>query len=151
MKTLIDEGFGLERIKWVTTNNNYFDLYTNSSAIGPKIKAIISAIVLIILNGVPPSNKAAGYRIRKFSKELINSYGIDVINEDVDGYIDECIRYWSEWYYGVIVNHDVIKKTLLKEFERNGNRFLIENSKHIEKTNVDINLPREEFVKRLKI
>lgn len=42
-------------------------------------------------------------------------------------------------------------KTLLKEFERNGNRFLIENSKHIEKTNVDINLPREEFVKRLKI
>lgn len=66
-----DLGFGLERIRWKIVNKSYYDLYNSFDNIDIKVKAYLSALALLTVNDVKPSNKNAGYRVRLFSKKLI--------------------------------------------------------------------------------
>lgn len=116
-------------------------------------KAIISAIVLLVINGVSPSNKAAGYRIRLFSKKIISDYGIDVLNSKLEKYIDDCINYWINWQKITNYDSDYIKDIIKKELDRNGNRYILDALELGGFSNVkgvNINVSREEFLKRLK-
>ena len=69
--TMCDLGFGLERIRWLYTLKSYYDLYSDSSFLSSEIKALISALALLNVNNIQPSNKNAGYRDRLFSKKIV--------------------------------------------------------------------------------
>ena len=147
--TLCDLGFGLERIRWLSTKKSYYDIYTDSAALPPKVKALLSAIALIDINGICPSNKNSGYRARLFSKKLVETLnGRNINNKELE-YIDECFAYWRDWQKKQFGS----KETLLKEYIRNGNRYLINELialgyKNL--SNININITREELYKRLK-
>ena len=90
VKTMSDLGFGLERLRWRATNKSYYDLYSKFDEIDLKVKAYLSALALLAVNEVKPSNKNAGYRVRLFSKKLIineltrngNRFILDMLSEE---------------------------------------------------------------------
>lgn len=151
--SMSDVGFGLERIRWVSSpNNSYYDFYQDSSSIDSKLKALISAVALIVVNGILPSNNQAGYRIRLFLKEIVSYYGINVINNDINDYLDNCIYYWISWYKYSSENKEKYKNIIMHELERNENRLILDELSELGITNINginINVSRTELIKRL--
>ncbi len=149
IETISDVGFGLERIRWCVNKSSYFDLYSDSSAISPPIKAYLSALALLCVNDIKPSNKNAGYRYRMFSKKLAFLLNGHELSFNEEKYLIESIRYWSEWQKNDN-NVDII--LFKKEYVRNCNRYIIdtlnrEGYKNL--SGIDINISREEMQKRL--
>lgn len=147
--TMSDVGFGLERIRWCINNESYFNLYSNSQQIIPEIKAYLSAIALLTVNDVMPSNKNSGYRSRLFSKKLVNLLdGIEMTNE-LQNYLLECIKYWKNWQE---VNKDIDINIIKNEYIRNCNRYVIDKligEGYENLSGININISREELIKRL--
>ena len=147
--SMSDVGFGLERIRWCVSENSYFDLYSDSSAISLPIKAYLSVLALLAVNDVKPSNKNYGYRARLFSKKLVNTLEGNEFSNLEDEYLMECIKYWKDWQE---VNKDVDIGVIKNEYIRNCNRFIID--KLIEEgysnlSGININISRDEMKKRL--
>lgn len=150
LDTMSDVGFGLERIRWVSTKKPFFDLYSNSESLNPDVKALLSALALLAVNNVKPSNKNSGYRARLFSKKLVNVMSGVNLSETEIQYLNECLRYWADWQEKADTT-DI--NLIMNEYVRNCNRFILDRL--IEKgydniSNIDINLPQAEFKKRLK-
>lgn len=144
-----DLGFGLERIRWLVSGNSYFDIYSDMKQLNCYIKAYISVLALLAVNNVKPSNKNSGYRARLFSKKLVNLLDGRDLNDIENLYLDECIRYWNNWYNGSITQN---KSIILDEFIRNGNRYILdmlEKEGFDKLSKIDINITRDEFYKRL--
>lgn len=96
--TFSDIGFGLERIKWcLDPTKSYYDINSSTKCVVPNVKALISAISLLAVNNVNPSNKNSGYRARLFSKKLVSLIGINGFDDFLDNYLDECLNYWCLW------------------------------------------------------
>lgn len=149
IESMSDLGFGLERLRWVSNDKSYFDLYSDAKKIDVNIKAYLSVIALLAVNNVKPSNKNSGYRARLFSKRLVSLLEGSNLDEDQNGYLDECIKYWLEWQDNNI-NFD--KNIILNEYIRNSNRFIIdlltkEGYKNL--LGININISRDELNKRL--
>ncbi len=148
IESMCDLGFGLERIRWAVSQKSYYDLFSDSLMIPSKIKALLSAISLLSVNDIKPSNKNMGYRARLFSKKLVEFLEGRDLNKNEINYLKECIIYWRDWQSSFIGNIEDITK----EYVRNGNRFLINRLSDLGYTNlpnIDINLSREEFLNRL--
>lgn len=152
VESMSDLGFGLERIRWQRNNKSYYDLYSDSTHINFKVKAYLSAIALLAVNDIQPSNKNAGYRVRLFSKKLVNLLDGRSLNENEKQYLTECIRYWKDWQQVNKSNNINSINTILNEYMRNGNRYIIDKLTEIGYENlsgININISREEFAKRL--
>lgn len=147
--TMSDVGFGLERIRWCLSNESYFNLYSDSKEIKTEVKAYLSVIALLTVNGVKPSNKNSGYRVRLFSKKLVGILdGIELTN-DLKKYLCECIKYWKEWQE---VNKEIDINVIKNEYIRNCNRYIIDkliNEGYENISGININISREEFKKRI--
>ena len=144
-----DVGFGLERIRWCINNESYFNLYSDSKEILPEIKAYLSVIALLMVNGVKPSNKNSGYRARLFSKRLVNLLDGIELTGTLQNYLYECIRYWKDWQE---INKKVDIDIIQNEYTRNCNRYIIEKLKSEGYNNIsgiNINISREELKRRL--
>ena len=156
IKTLSDLGFGLERLRWCTFEDekSYFDIYSDSRNIDSRKKGLISALSVLGINNVQPSQKNQGYRARHFSKKLVNEKDGNDLNIEEQKYLVECLKYWSDWE-----NIDLTKEKaqkaysiIKKEFDRNCNSLLISKLNPEQKElvkRVNVNLPREDFIKRL--
>lgn len=147
--TMSDVGFGLERIRWCINNESYFNLYSDSKEILPEIKAYLSVIALLMVNGVKPSNKNSGYRARLFSKRLVNLLDGIELTGTLQNYLYECIRYWKDWQE---INKKVDIDIIQNEYTRNCNRYIIEKLKSEGYNNIsgiNINISREELKRRL--
>ncbi len=147
--SMSDLGFGLERLRWISGNHSYFDLYRDSSSLDSQTKAYLSAIALLTVNGVKPSNKNIGYRSRLLSKRIATSLQGRDLNDNENQYLDECLRYWMEWQ---VVDSDVDKSVIIEELVRNGNRFIIDSLAQEGYQNllgININISRDELQKRL--
>lgn len=149
IKTMSDVGFGIERIKWCITNNSYFNIYSDSQKILPEIKAYLSAIALLAINDIKPSNKNAGYRYRLFTKKLVDIMEGTELSLEIKKYLNECIDYWENW-------QEIDKKNIIdnieKEYIRNCNRYLLNkltNEGYNNISGININTTREDFEKRL--
>lgn len=147
--SMSDVGFGLERIRWCINKNSYFDLYTDSMSIPSPIKAYLSAIALLCINGVKPSNKNSGYRFRSFSKKLAFLLEGQELSLKEEEYLLECMKYWRDWQK---TNDDFDIDLIEKEYVRNCNRYIIdiltqEGYKNL--SGVNINVSKEEMKKRL--
>ncbi|HIU40363.1 MAG TPA: hypothetical protein IAB68_03600 [Candidatus Aphodocola excrementigallinarum] len=144
-----DLGFGLERLRWLSVGGSYYDLYSNSKKIDCNIKAYLSAIALLAVNNVVPSNKNCGYRFRLFSKKLVGLLEAKDLSEEESNYLDECIEYWLEFQR----NDDQFNKNIiLKEYIRNGNRYIMDlliQEGYENVSGININIPRDEFIKRV--
>lgn len=144
-----DVGFGLERIRWCMSNKSYFDIYSESNELSPEIKAYLSAISLLAINNILPSNKNTGYRVRQFSKKVAILLNGRSFNESENLYLDECLTYWKDWQEkNTSIDIDIIKK----EYIRNCNRYIInlltkDGYKNL--NGININISREEMNKRL--
>ncbi len=150
LETMSDVGFGLERIRWVSSKRPYFDLYTSSKDLNAETKALLSALALLAVNGVKASNKNSGYRARLFSKKLVNILGGVNLSDMEMQYLNECLTYWTDWQEKT-AGTDI--SLIINEYMRNCNRFILDHL--VEKgydnvAGIDINLTRMEFKKRLK-
>lgn len=149
LDSMSDVGFGLERIRWVVNKKPFYELYSNSDNLTAESKALLSALALLATNNVNPSNKNSGYRARLFSKKLVSNMGGKDLSSAEMGYLDECIEYWKDWQETENRGDTAI---LLNEYSRNCNRFIsdfLKTSGYNNVSGVDINLPRQEFKKRL--
>lgn len=150
IETMSDLGFGLERLRWkINDNHSYYDLYSLSNNIDKEVKAYLSVLALLAVNDIKPSNKNSGYRARLFSKKLVNILQGRDLNELEMNYLNECLKYWSNWQQiNGFTNIDLI----LNEFIRNGNRFIIDaltKEGYNKLGNININISREELYSRL--
>lgn len=149
VKTMSDLGFGLERLRWKIDNKSYYDLYSSFDSIDIKVKAYLSALALLSVNDVKPSNKNAGYRVRLFSKKLINILEGRNLNIQELKYLEECILYWKLWQEKDCDNKDMIEN----ELTRNGNRYILDlltDEGYANLSGININISREEFNKRIR-
>lgn len=153
INTFSDIGFGLERVKWcVNPDNGYYDINDSSEDIDPQVKAFLSVIALLVVNGVKPTNKNSGYRLRLFCKKMISLIGVNDLDKDIDKYLDECINYWMEWQNRQDISISNCREILSKELVRCGNRYIIDKlleEGYINIKGININVDREEFVRRL--
>lgn len=150
IETMSDVGFGLERIRWIVNQSSYYNLYSDSSNLLVEIKAYLSAIALLTVNGIKPSNKNIGYRMRLFSKRLVSILKASEFSEEINNYLFECIQYWKDWQE---INGEIDIEVIKREYIRNGNRFIIDyliNQGYDNVCGIDINVSREDFFKRLK-
>lgn len=146
--TMSDIGFGLERIRWCVSGKSYFDLY-DSSLLSFPIKAYLSAIALLTVNDVNPSNKNSGYRTRLFSKKVVNILEAKEFSKLEEDYLVQCIRYWKDWQE---INKNIDIETIKKEYIRNCNRYIIDKLTEAGYKNlsgININISRDEMKKRL--
>lgn len=147
--SMSDLGFGLERLRWLISGNSYYDLYSNSEDLNPKLKAYLSVISLLAINKIKPSNKNTGYRARMFSKKLVSLLEGRNLNLKEEKYLDECIEYWKEWQEQLCFED---KQLIVDEFIRNGNRYILDQLSSEGFNNlsgININVSRSEFEKRL--
>lgn len=147
--SMSDLGFGLERLRWVSGDKSYFDLYSDAKKISSNIKAHLSVIALLAVNNVKPSNKNSGYRARLFSKRLVSLLDGRNFNDEENRYLDECIKYWLEWQHN---NASFDKNIILTEYTRNGNRFIIDeliNEGYSNLSGININVSRHELGQKL--
>lgn len=146
--SMCDLGFGLERLRWVSKKQSYFDLYSDSKELDPSVKAYLSVIALLAVNNVIPSNKSFGYRARLFSKKLVSLLEGKDLTKKENAYLDECIKYWQEWQ-----NKEYFDKSIIiNEYVRNGNRYILDlltNEGYDNLSGININISREELNKRL--
>ena len=149
LDSMSDLGFGLERLRWKTTNKSYYDLYSNNKDLNIEFKAYISALALLAVNNVKPSNKNSGYRFRLFSKKLVELLKGKNLTENEMQYLDECIVYWSNWQEMINSNS---KSLITNEYTRNTNRYMLnilskEGYDNLPKIN--INISKDELIRRL--
>lgn len=156
INSLSDTGFGLERLRWCLSDKSYYDLFSDSRDISLEKKAFISAIGLIAVNGIAPSQKNAGYRARLFSKRLVNINKGENLTIDEQKYLIECIKYWSD-FQGIDLTKKEAKENIFdsisKEYNRNCNSYLLSNLSNSQQElvrNINVNLSRDEFLKRLR-
>lgn len=150
LETMSDLGFGLERLKWKLSNGSYYNLYSDSLAISCEVKAYLSVIALLTVNNIKPSNKNTGYRARLYSKKLVAILNGRSFNQAELLYLNECIKYWINWQE---TSEQINTNLIMKEYIRNGNRYLIDvlsEEGYTNLTGININNTREEFIKRLK-
>ncbi len=148
INSMCDLGFGLERLRWLSTEKSYFDLYTTSKELNSDLKAYLSVIALLAVNNVVPSNKSSGYRARLFSKKVVSLLEANVLNEEENKYLNECIKYWLEFQSVKNIDKNIINN----EYIRNGNRFIIDlltNEGYKNLSGINVNISREELNKRL--
>ena len=149
LDSMSDLGFGLERLRWKTTYKSYYDLYSNSSNLNIKLKAYLSAITLLAVNNVKPSNKNSGYRFRLLSKKMVELLSGKDLNEDEMKYLNECIMYWNNWQEMFNPNSELL---IANEYIRNTNRYILDlltKEGYNNLSKININISRDDLIKRL--
>lgn len=140
----------------IKKNNYYFsrykeiyDQFKNNDVSIDQITTIIDSVrtsILIAGNGIVPSNNNHGYRLRQLLKHFVfNNANISIPLNKL-----ERIAY-DEWKSNTFVQYDKICDIIGKEVERNEHAYLLDLLKRCNiKTNIDITLPNDAFIRSLK-
>lgn len=147
--SMCDLGFGIERIRWcINGNKSYFNLFSDSDKLSSSEKGLISAITLLAICGVKPSQKNSGYRARLFSKKLADLLSSSKLNVEDLKYFKECILYWQDWQK---ISDAFDFSIIENEYERNCNSNIINMlvNEGYKVAGININIPWNEMQKRL--
>lgn len=157
VSNIMEVGFGLERMKWLSKKDNYYfsrykeiyDQFKNDDVSIDQITTIIDSVrtsILIAGNGIVPSNNNHGYRLRQLLKHFVfNNANISIPLNKL-----ERIAY-DEWKSNTFVQYEEICDIIGKEVERNEHAYLLDLLKRCNiKTNIDITLPNDAFIRSLK-
>ena len=150
IESMCDLGFGVERVRWCTNKGkSYFDFDKDTKHLSPEEKALISAITLLAINGVIPSQKNSGYRARLFSKHLADLLSAKKLSEADLEYFKDCIKYWKDWQKP---EKELDFSLIENEYERNCNSIikseLLEEGYKI--NGINVNISWDEMKKRLQ-
>ncbi len=157
VSNIMEVGFGVERMEWLSKKDNYYfsrykeiyDEFKNDNVSINQITTIIDSIrtsILITGNGIVPSNNNHGYRLRQLLKHFV----FDNANISIPLNKIEQIAY-DEWKSNTFVPYSKICNIIEKEVERNEHAYLLDLLKKYNiKTNIDITLPDNAFIKSLK-
>lgn len=137
-----DIGFGLERIKW-SKRINYGEL-----AINERIEDYCKTLALLSGSGLQPSNHDQGYRMRLFSKRLLEEK--TEVREQTDKALSYYYDYWTRWAHLKVEKGEAVAR-IAKENGRNFNRILLDKlkEKHAD-VDININLSTSELINKLK-
>jgi hypothetical protein len=160
--SITDIGFGVERLNWgIGSSQFYFPEFSKfysclSSKDKDKITGIIDCIrsmVLISSDGVLPSNKNHGYRMRQFSKRFVKRKTAIDINIDVKELVGIAYKFWNKWKTPMILNEKEIFEVISVENDRNYNSLFLSLFEKYggPKTYVDINQSTKDFLKQIDI
>ncbi len=147
--SMCDLGFGIERIRWcINGNKSYFNLFSDSDKLSSSEKGLISAITLLAICGVKPSQKNSGYRARLFSKKLADLLSSSKLKVEDLKYFKECILYWQDWQK---ISDAFDFSIIENEYERNCNSNIINMlvNEGYKVAGININIPWNEMQKRL--
>ena len=157
VSNIMEVGFGVERMEWLSKNNNYYfskykeiyDKFIKEAISIDKISSIIDSIrtsVLIAGNGIIPSNNNHGYRLRQLLKKFVFE------NVNISIPLNNLLKIaYNEWESNIFIPYNTICKVIEKEVERNEHAYLLDLlRKYNIKTNIDITLPDDLFIKSLK-
>jgi alanyl-tRNA synthetase len=152
----IDTGLGFERLIIFTEGadnifetelfqNSFGDLLDKENIESARIVADhIRSSVFLLADGILPSNKEAGYVLRRLIRRLvIHSKKIDVSNNNIKKFIENIINYYGDIYKELIDNKDVILSEFFTEIE-NFKETLDEGMKEFNKL-----YPKDKLVKKI--
>lgn len=154
---IVDLGFGLERFVWGINPLNVYhrefaDLYGPGSQrdLYSSLFDTIKSMVLITGDGIKPSHKGQGYRLRQFSKKfvMINQ----ILQLDSLELISRAYTYFVDLGYIPQLSLDQIVGILQKENVRNTNRSILDMLKRDYQLDIylDVNQPTTSFLKQLR-
>lgn len=153
--TIVDIGFGIERINWaIGASNHYFSDFEKFYSKGDvdKITSVIDPIrtmVLIVGEGVKPSSHDHGYRIRQLSKRFVQRNLQTQI--DVSELVDKSYDFWGKWGYKPTLGKKEILEVIKQENDRNYNGLFLE--KLVQEGGpdlyIDINQSTQDFIKQI--
>ncbi len=124
--SISDISFGVERFNWgIGSSKNYFPgfdkVYTEATD-SNKITSVIDCIrtaVLMAGEGISPSHRDPGYRLRQLSKRFTSrNQGINI---DVTELIHSSYEYWKRWGFKPGVSEDDVMKIIKLENDRSYN------------------------------
>lgn len=153
--SITDMGLGVERVNKALFNVSgvsYPEGMDSLDLSESEINSIIDPIrsmVIIVAEGVSPSNKNHGYRLRQFSKRYVErSQGLNI---EVVGLIEESLKYWQTYGLKAVRDLDEIKKIIIAENSRNTNALLLRKLKETQgvELGIDINQPIDDFIKQI--
>jgi len=153
--------FGLERLFYATEaplgDASYFrgmlgGIDTDPTHKDNEVARVCDALkscTLMAMQGVVPSNKAHGYRMRKFLKQAVRanvSAQIDTVQ-----IVENAFNFWSAFMPPA---HDLekVQEIVRTEYERNANRHILERleEEHGVRISIDINQTTDNFLVQLK-
>jgi len=152
---IIEVGMGLERAKYLLEPakpyyREFSDLYVGKNFDDmTNVIDCVKTFILICGEGVVPGYKSHKYRLRQLSKKLVSLPLFKTAN--IEYIADISYKYWSD--VGIKFNTSFADAytVLSKENERNLHSLEIASIEQKEgfKINLDVNLPEQEFRKRL--
>jgi hypothetical protein len=152
--------FGLERLFYATEapleQTSYFTAMLGGIDTIPPQKDIelaafcdaIKSCTLMSMHGVSPSNKAQGYRMRKFIKRAVEINGIDGV--DIDEAVNNAYHFWASFMPPTSDQKSVINM-IKTEYARNENRQVLDRlqANHGVTIDIDINQSSADFWEQL--
>lgn len=146
--SLVDIGFGLERIRWIGSGTHYWSFLKDFNEVNFNVLDLWNTLALLAGSGITPSNNERGYRFRRASKLLCERIGY---RRDSEKFLLSAYNRWKDWA-NLQMEVDRVRQVVRKELDRNANSIL--KSKLVEAgfhdVGIDINLPPEEFLKLLR-
>ncbi|MBU2578846.1 hypothetical protein KKA09_01895 [Patescibacteria group bacterium] len=153
--SIADIGFGVERLNWAIGKDKYYlpeykNFYVNKiDKDKDKITSIIDCVrsmVLIVGDGIKPSNHDHGYRIRQFSKRFV--FRNQRMGMNVAELIHLSYENWEKWGYKFSVSEKDIIEIIKLENDRNFNGLFLSKLRKIEKIDIyaDINQNTTKFL-----
>lgn len=153
--SIADVSFGLERLNWAINNKPYFadfsNFYTNEND-SNHITSIIDCIrtsVLIAGDGVRPSHKDPGYRLRQLLKRFVSrTQNMNVNTVDI---IRKSYQFWKKWDASSILNEEETIEIITSEIERSYNSILLLRlgEKGGPKIDINVNQSTVDFFKQV--
>lgn len=154
---IVDVCFGVERLNWgLQLTDHYFPEFKKYyECIDDKdmVAAIVDTIrtaTLIAGQGITPSHKDPGYRLRQLMKRFLSrTKGLSVDLEDL---VRISFTYWKSWDVEFLLSENSIFNVLKKDDDRNYNLLFLDT---LEKNggsriHTDVNKSRESFTDQLK-
>lgn len=153
--TIVDIGFGVERINWaIGASNHYFSEFEKfySQSDTDKITSVIDPIrtlVLIVGEGVRPSSHDHGYRIRQLSKRFVQRNLQTQV--DITELVDKSYDFWESWGYKPTLGKKEILEVIKQENNRNYNGLFLETLIQAGEADfyIDINQSTQDFLKQV--
>ena len=154
---IIDLGIGYERLTSVISGNeSMINHIPIDNSVDESLQVFlfdpIRTTVFLAAQGISPSNKSHGYRIRKFSKIFVSrAMGLSV-NIDLRGLVEAFYNDLERFGYSSPLDKEETYAVISKEHERNLNREVLELLKmhYYVEVYIDINQSTEDFMQQLK-
>jgi hypothetical protein len=155
---VVDISFSIERLMWSIDKDFYLpemkEIYSanKKKASMEHLISIVDCIrtsVLLAGEGIKPSHRDPGYRLRQLIKRFVErnrNVNIDIRELAVTSY-----NFWKSWNYNPDLSIEDIIQTLVQEKERSTNVFLLKEIERLggQKIQMNVNQSTDDFLRQI--